>query len=200
MNCPNCVKKPVGFMGTFYLKGVGFKRALQGFFRCQHCDTILIQKKNDSGFPQFEKPFWLIYPLFILGLLGITWGVFYYLESTISSEQVWFAIPAIIALFALLFVIMDRIRGRYWVLKETTFEKHEDELKSQKLSSMSVIAFLFFGVLAITSFLFLDDFAETIDLTPTVYTLSAIVYMMLVVAMAFGLMKYLSNGNSAQKE
>lgn len=200
MNCPNCGDQPVGFMGTFYLRGAGFKKALQGFFRCRYCDALLIQKKNEAGFPQFQKPFWGVYSLFILGLLGITWAIFYYLESMIGSEPVWFTVPILLILFSVLFVIMDRIRARYWILEETTFEEYENEIRSQKLSTKDVIAFLLFGVLAISSFLFLDDLVENLDLSPTAYTLSAIVYFMVITVMAFGLMKYLSDSNSSAKE
>lgn len=160
----------------------------------------MIQKKNEAGFPQFQKPFWGVYSLFILGLLGITWAIFYYLESMIGSEPVWFTVPILLILFSVLFVIMDRIRARYWILEETTFEEYENEIRSQKLSTKDVIAFLLFGVLAISSFLFLDDLVENLDLSPAAYTLSAIVYFMVITVMAFGLMKYLSDSNSSAKE
>jgi hypothetical protein len=200
MNCPNCGNEPVGFMGTFYLRGVSFKKALQGFFRCRHCDTLLIQKKNESGFPQFTKPFWRVYSLFILGLLALTWIIFHYLESTIGSESDWFIMPVIVIQIAVLFVIMDRIRARYWILKETTFEEHEDEIRSQKLSAKDIIAFLIFGVLAISSFLFLDDFVAKLGFSPSAHTLSAIVYLMVIAIMAFAMMKYLTDSNSSEQE
>lgn len=196
MDCPNCGKNPVGFMGTIFLKGGGFKKAMQGFFRCKHCDTLLMQKKNKSGIAQFEKPFWSAYSLFMVVLLGTIWGAFTYIESTIGSDTGWFTIPVMLVVFCLLFFVMDWLRARYWIIKETTYEEHEKEIESQKLSTKGIIAFSLFGIVAIASFVLLDKYAASLNLTPTAYSIAAIIYMTLIMLMAFGLMSYLSKTNA----
>ncbi|MDR9415503.1 MAG: hypothetical protein RI564_04405 [Gracilimonas sp.] len=150
--------------------------------------------------PKFERPFWIVYSLFIVAMFGTIWGAFYYLESMLGTDEPWFMIPAILVVFAILFVIMDWVRARYWILKVTTFEEYEEEMESQKLSIKGVIAFTLFAIAAFASFIFLDDYAENIDLTPTAYTLSAIGYMCIILILAFGLIKYLSGNTATETE
>jgi hypothetical protein len=200
MYCPSCGKKPVGFKGSLYLKGVGFKKAFQGFFRCRHCNTLLIQEKNESGMPKFEKPFGIAFSLLFMAILVSIWGAFTYIESTIGPEPAWYTIPTMVGIFILFFVAMEQIRVRYWILKETTFEEHEKEIQSQKLSQKGLIAFILFAVAAILGFLYMDSFVENLELSATAYTFSVIAYMIVILAMAFGLMKYLSNKFTLEQE
>lgn len=183
-------------MGTIFLRGAGYKKAMQGFFRCKHCESLLIQEKHKSGMPKYEKPFWVAYFFFLVVLFGAIWGAFAYIESTFGAEPVWFTIPIYIVTLVLLFLAMDWAKSRYWIIRETTFEEHEKEMESQKLSTKGVLAFCLFGIAAIASFIFLDKYAENLNLSPTAYSFSAIVYMLMILAMAFGLMNYLSKTNA----
>lgn len=179
-------------MGTFFLKGVGFKKAMQGFFRCRHCDTLLSQEKSESGFPKYETPFWIVYSIFTIGLLGAIWGAFAYIESNLGSETGWLTNAVNLVAICLLIFSMDWFKARYWIIKETTFEEHEKEIESQKLSTKGLIAFILFAIVAIASFILLDNYADSLNLSPTAYSFSAIVYMMIIMLMALGLMNYLS--------
>lgn len=187
-------------MGTLFLRGAGFKHAFQGFFRCRNCGALLIQEKNDSGLPKFESPFWIAYTLFLAGMLAIIWGVFAYLESNIGNENPWLLVPALIVIFVALFIIMDKIRARYWMLKETSFEEHMEEIKSQRMSTSGVVAFLLFGIAALTCFILLNNYAQSLELSATNYALSAIGYMIIVILLAFRIMKYLSGNASPESD
>lgn len=63
MNCPNCDKEPSSLIHNIKMGGVGFKKALEGFVRCQNCEKVLKHKRHFNAFIAFEKRY---YPYFFL--------------------------------------------------------------------------------------------------------------------------------------
>ncbi|MEX0843742.1 MAG: hypothetical protein WD022_00600 [Balneolaceae bacterium] len=178
MNCPNCNKKPVGLLPSFSFGGVGFTKAVQGYFKCKHCGAILRQSKASTIFPKYEKPFWTLYTLLLGGMLGAIWLTYYVMENYMDDENIWIILPVIIVIGLIFFLAMDTMKTRFWVIEETSFEEEVPE--NEQLSTTGLIVFVAFAIIAIGLFIFLDRTIDTSTMNLTIYTTGAILYMLAV--------------------
>jgi hypothetical protein len=95
MTCPSCHQKPTTFLrNAFSLQGVTVLKNIQGYFKCQHCGTLL-------RIAYFGKYFWYFYiPTIILLTLLILLYRFIYNIFSINPGIVWVAlVVAILATF-----------------------------------------------------------------------------------------------------
>lgn len=62
MKCPKCNETAIPFLRfLFSTKGVGWKKALQGYFLCEKCGSTLRKRSRSLGFR-----FWIVTLFFIL--------------------------------------------------------------------------------------------------------------------------------------
>lgn len=121
MNCPNCDKKPVGLLPEFRPKRVGFKKALNGYLRCRHCNTLL-KKETEGGFPKFEKPYVYIQITFILLLVGGLYLMYFLMGEDIISPP--YALGGFfVYLFSIFGVVDSFLKPKFWIIKEVDEEE-----------------------------------------------------------------------------
>jgi hypothetical protein len=62
MKCPKCHETPIPFLRfLFSSKGVGWKRALEGYLLCEKCGSTLRKRSRSLGYR-----FWIVTAFFIL--------------------------------------------------------------------------------------------------------------------------------------
>jgi hypothetical protein len=67
MNCPSCNQEASSFLRSLSLEGVSFLKSMQGYFKCQHCGTLL-------RITSYGKQFWFFYiPAVVVAVL---WALF----------------------------------------------------------------------------------------------------------------------------
>ncbi len=194
MNCPNCGEKPVGMLPSLTFGGVGFKKALRGYFKCKHCGTLLKQSTTSSMVvPKYKSPFWVFYTFLMVGFIGTIWFIYYLLEMNLGEQNIWLVIPAVLVIGLIFFLAMDALKTRYWIIEETEYEEEIPE--SQKLSTTGMTLFIGYAIVSIASFLFLNNIVDAASLSPALYTIGAIIYMVLI----FGGAIYIINEFSGRK-
>lgn len=196
MNCPNCNKKPVGLFPSFSFGGVGFKKALQGYFKCKHCGTILKQSNTSTILPKYEKPFWALYTILLSAMMGTIWLVFYLLETNMESENIWVVLPVVIIVGLVFVFAIDTLKVRYWVIEETSFD--EEVPTSEKISTTGLIVFIAFAIIAIGLFIFLDRTIDTHSISPAIYTIGSIFYLLAVFGVAILILNKFTGQDSEQ--
>jgi hypothetical protein len=69
MNCPSCNQLSSTFLrNAFSLQGVSFSKAVRGYFKCQHCGTLL-------RIASYGKQFW--YWSIPTGIILVLFAIFY---------------------------------------------------------------------------------------------------------------------------
>ena len=68
MNCPSCNKEATSYLRhAFSLEGVSLVKAMQGYLKCQNCDTLL-------RVTSYGRQFWYFFTPAVL--LAILWALF----------------------------------------------------------------------------------------------------------------------------
>lgn len=85
MNCPNCDRTPSSLIHNLKAGGVGFKKAVEGFLKCQHCGQILKHKRHFKTFIAFEKRYYLYFFLLFTFFVAAFYSAFTLIETQFAS-------------------------------------------------------------------------------------------------------------------
>lgn len=97
MKCPHCQRKPLGFLNELRFSGVGFKRRLEGYFKCKKCGTLLKAQETAGGLSKYEKPFWIIFPAMLILFMAGFFALNHYIQDMT---------PALVMGFMLIYFIL----------------------------------------------------------------------------------------------
>lgn len=178
MNCPNCNKKPIRIFSDFRLHGVTFKKALEGYFKCKHCGTLL-KEESKNDFSKYQTTYWYFLGVYFL-LLLVSLGLALYLVSTNYFSNLYILLGLLLC-FAGLIGTMDYIvKPRYWLILEVE-DISRDEQPDWRLTSKGWMIFIIYCVTAIALFILIPESLEVSNFSKWTVLGGAIFYNMIVI-------------------
>lgn len=179
MNCPNCHKKPVGFIHYLRFYGVGVKKALTGYFKCRHCNTLL-KEESQSDTSQYDSPYWFFMGGYLLLILAALFSVLYLIvTNSISTSYLIFGL--IVFLWGLMGVMNSYVTPRYWTIKEVRETEDSEEQPPKKLTAKGWTIFLIYSIVAITLFIAIPEFLHETQLFDQYLLPGIFIYSMAVI-------------------
>lgn len=96
MNCPSCNQVASTFLRySFSLRGVSISKGMLGYFKCQHCGTLLRVGK-------FSKPLWYLFvgTIVVLAVFALLYKRLLLLAGSGVTAAIWiFIILALMSVF-----------------------------------------------------------------------------------------------------
>lgn len=154
MKCPNCGKRPLSFFGALGFSGAGFKKTIEGYYKCRHCGTLLWPEQLE-GYP---RPYWYFLALWMTVNLLAIYAFFSYSSSypLISSICVF----TIVIFSTTLFI--GYVNSRYWTFKEVDYEKHDPQSWELTKSGWGLVLIYFILILLSYKFVVNDILLDTV--------------------------------------
>ncbi len=136
-------------------------KSVLGFFRCQHCDTLLKQRKIMGLFFVFEKKMWAFFILLLALTVFLPEAIISFFEAVFPAftEENKSFLPLISLLATIIPVmgVMFSMMSRYSVFDEVPEEALEAEPEMDKTGQNIFLVFLIITLLvAIGLFYFID--------------------------------------------
>jgi hypothetical protein len=92
MNCPSCNHPATSFLrNAFSLQGVSFSRSVKGYFKCQHCGSLL-------RITSYGKPFWYFFSgaIVVLILFALLYRRLIFTIGMSITASIWILIVLVI--------------------------------------------------------------------------------------------------------
>lgn len=136
-------------------------KSVLGFFRCQHCDTLLKQRKVLGIFFVYEKKMWAFFILLLALTVFLPEAIISFFEAVAPSftEENKSFLPLISLLVTIIPVmgVMFSMMARYSVFDDVPEEALEAEPEMDKTGQNIFLVFLIITLLiAIALFYFID--------------------------------------------
>lgn len=150
MNCPNCNKRAVGTFHSFRFGKVGFKKKMQGYAKCRHCDTLLKQKKSAAIIPAYQKTYW-IYSVLLIGFLPFLIWYLFEMYETLNLGG-WVNGATLVVFMVVMLGLIDELKARYAIIEKVDWDG-EVVTPNRKLTANGWIVFLAFTLCSILLFI-----------------------------------------------